>query len=104
MFDSRKCERKKIWRKSGRKEKAKEMNINFFSCLVIHGKFKGKKNSFSFVWLTTKKVNEKWKKNKINNLSQIVINLLNNKINFVLLFSKKQFYKTITKTYNQYTS
>ena len=57
MFGSRKCERKKIWRKSGRKEKAKEMNINFFTSLVIHGKFKGKKkkNLFSFVWLTTKK-------------------------------------------------
>ena len=48
-----KCERKKI----GRKEKVKEMNIIFFTCLVIHGKFKGKqkKNSFSFIWLTTKK-------------------------------------------------
>ena len=32
------------------------MNINFFTYLVIHGKFKGKKkNLFSFVWLTTKK-------------------------------------------------
>ena len=39
----RKCERKKIERKNGRKEKAKERNINFFTCLVIHGKFKGKK-------------------------------------------------------------
>ena len=52
-----KCERKKIGRKNGRKEKAKEKNINFFTCLVIHEKFKEKKkkNSFSFVWLTTKK-------------------------------------------------
>ena len=52
-----KCERKKIGRKNERKEKGKEMNIIFFTCLVIHGKFKGekKKNSFSFVWLTTKK-------------------------------------------------
>ena len=31
---------------------------------------------------------EKWKENKINNLSYMVINLLNNKINFMLLFSK----------------
>ena len=51
-----KCERKKIGRKNGRKEKGKEMNIIFFTCLVIYGKFKGKKkNLFSFVWLTTKK-------------------------------------------------
>ena len=52
----RKCERKKI----GRKKKAKEMNINFFTCLVIHGKLREKKkNSFPFVWLTTKKSKEK---------------------------------------------
>ena len=38
-----KCERKKIGRKNGRKEKGKEMNIIFFTCLVIHGKVKGKK-------------------------------------------------------------
>ena len=51
-----KCEGKKIGRKNGRKEKGKKKNIIFFTCLVIHGKFKGKKkNSFSFVWLTTKK-------------------------------------------------
>ena len=52
-----KYERKKIERKNGRKEKGKEMNIIFFTCLVIHGKFKGKqkKNLFSFIWLTTKK-------------------------------------------------
>ena len=52
-----KCKRKKIGRKNGKKEKVKEMNINFFTCLVIHGKFKGekKRNSFSFAWLTTKK-------------------------------------------------
>ena len=50
-----KCERKKIERKNGRKEKGKERNIIFFTCLVIHGKFKGKKKSFSFVWLITKK-------------------------------------------------
>ena len=52
-----KCERKKIGRKNGWKEKVKERNIIFLTCLVIHGKFKGKKkkNSFSFVWLTTEK-------------------------------------------------
>ena len=32
--------RKKIERKNGRKEKAKEKNIKFFFCFVIHGKFK----------------------------------------------------------------
>ena len=36
-------------------EKAKKKNINFFTYLVIHGKFKGKKNYFSFVLLTMKK-------------------------------------------------
>ena len=51
-----KYERKKIERKNGRKEKGKERNIIFFTCLVIYGKFKGKKkNLFSFVWLITKK-------------------------------------------------
>ena len=61
MFGSGKCKRKKIGRKNRRKEKAKEMNIYFFTCLVIHGKFKGKKkkNSFSFVWLIMKK--KSWK-------------------------------------------
>ena len=44
MFVPGKCERKKIGRKNGRKEKAKERNINFFTCLVIHGKFKEKKS------------------------------------------------------------
>ena len=59
----RKCERKKIGRKNKRKEKIKKMNINFFTCLVIHEKFKGKKkNSFSFVWLTTKQNKGKMKK------------------------------------------
>ena len=43
------------------KEKAKEKKINFFTCLVIHGKFKGKKNSFSFIWLTMKKNKGKMK-------------------------------------------
>ena len=43
-----KCERKKIGRKNGRKEKGKEMNIIFFTCLVIHGKFKGKKKRIHF--------------------------------------------------------
>ena len=43
-----KCERKKIGRKNGRKEKDKEMNINFFTCLVIHEKFKEKKKEFIF--------------------------------------------------------
>ena len=47
-MDLGKCERKKIERKNGRKEKGKEMNINFFTCLVIHGKFKGKKKKNSF--------------------------------------------------------
>ena len=37
-----KCEKKKI----GRKEKVKEMKIKFFTCLVTHRKFKGKKNYF----------------------------------------------------------
>ena len=41
-----KCERKKIERKIGRKEKVKKMKIKFFTCLVIHRKFKGKKNYF----------------------------------------------------------
>ena len=65
-----KCERKKIGRKNGKKEKAKEMNINFFTCLVIHGKFKGKKKGIHFLLLgwPRKKVKEKWKENKINNL------------------------------------
>ena len=88
-----KCKRKKIGRKNGRKEKAKKSNIIFFfTCLVIHEKFKGRKKKrihFFFVWLITKKkVKEKWKENKINNLSYMVISLLNNKINFMLLFSK----------------
>ena len=43
MFGSGKYKRKKIGRKNRRKEKAKERNINFFTCLVIRGKFKGKK-------------------------------------------------------------
>ena len=61
MFGSGKYKRKKIGRKNRRKEKAKEMNIYFFTCLVIHGKFKGKKkkNSFSFVWLIAKKKSRK---------------------------------------------
>ena len=66
-----KCKRKKIGRKNGRKEKGKEMNIIFFICLVIHGKFKRKKKEFIFFCLVNheKKVKEKWKENKINNLS-----------------------------------
>ena len=39
-----KCERKKIGRKNGRKEKTKERNINFFTCLIIYEKFREKKN------------------------------------------------------------
>ena len=51
-----KCARKKIGRKNGRKEKTKEMNINFFTCLFGYlWKIHRKKNSFYFVWLTTKK-------------------------------------------------
>ena len=46
-----KCERKKIGRKNGKKEKVKEMNINFFTCLVIHGKFKEKKKELVFFCL-----------------------------------------------------
>ena len=38
MFVPGKCERKKIERKNGRKEKAKKININFFTCLVNHEK------------------------------------------------------------------
>ena len=45
MFGSGKCEKKKIGRKNGRKEKTKEMIINFFTYLVIHGKFTGKKKN-----------------------------------------------------------
>ena len=53
-----KCERKKIGRKNERKEKGKEMNIIFFSLVWLsmeNSRRKKKKNSFSFVWLTTKK-------------------------------------------------
>ena len=46
-----KCERKKIERKNGRKEKDKEKNIIFFTYFVIHGKFKGKKKEFIFFYL-----------------------------------------------------
>ena len=35
--------------------KKKLRNIKIFTCLVIHEKFKRKKKSFSFVWLTMKK-------------------------------------------------
>ena len=47
--------------KENLEEKWKERNINFFTCLDIHGKIKGekKKNSFSFVWLTMKKSQRK---------------------------------------------
>ena len=70
MFGSEKCERKKIGRKNEKKEKVQKININFFTYSVIYEKFKGGKFSFSFFWLTTKKeVEEKWKENKINNLS-----------------------------------
>ena len=53
MFVPGKCERKKIGRKNGRKEKAKKSNIIFFfTCLVIHEKFKGrKKKEFIFFCL-----------------------------------------------------
>ena len=51
MFVPGKCERKKIRRKNGRKEKAKKININFFTCLVIHEKFKEKKKEFIFFCL-----------------------------------------------------
>ena len=43
MFGSRKMREKENWEENGRKEKTKEMNIIFFTCLVIHGNFKGKK-------------------------------------------------------------
>ena len=46
---------RKFGGKMERKKKLKEKNINFFTCLVIHEKFKRKKKSFSFVWLTMKK-------------------------------------------------
>ena len=56
LFGSRKMREKENWEENGRKEKGKERNIIFFTCLVIYGKFNGKKkNLFSFVWLTTKK-------------------------------------------------
>ena len=42
-------------RKFGGKKKVKEMNINFFTCLVIHGKFKGKKKEFIFFCLVNHK-------------------------------------------------
>ena len=62
-----KCWRKKIGRKNGRKEKGKERNINFFSYLVIHEKFEGKKtkNSFSFIWLTMEKSRKNQRKTKL---------------------------------------
>ena len=62
-----KCERKKIGRKNEKEEKGKESNINFFACLVIHEKFKGKKGLFSFVWLTMKKKSKK-NERKINSI------------------------------------
>ena len=64
---SGKCERKKIGRKIGKKEKGKESNINFFTCLVMHKKFKGKKKLFSFVWLTMKNKSRK-NERKINSI------------------------------------
>ena len=59
-MDLGKYERKKIWRKNGRKEKVKEMNINFFTCLVIYEKFKRKrkKNSF-FLFVNHEKMSRK---------------------------------------------
>ena len=47
--------------------------INFFTYLVIHGKFKEKKNSFSFIWLTIKK---KIKKNRRKTKSTIYLKWL----------------------------
>ena len=55
-----KCKRKKIGRKNEKKEKGKESNINFFACLVIHEKFKGKKKIIFFYLVNyEKKVKEK---------------------------------------------
>ena len=61
-----KCERKKIGRKNGRKEKTKEMNINFFTCLVIYEKFKEKKKEFIFFCLVNheKKLRKNRRKTK----------------------------------------
>ena len=62
-----KYERKKIGRKNERKEKAKERNINFFTCLVIHGKLKGKKKKeFIFFYLVNheKKLRKNGRKTK----------------------------------------
>ena len=47
MFGSQKMREKENWKENGRKEKAKKMNINFFTYLVIHEKFKGKKKKES---------------------------------------------------------
>ena len=44
-----KCERKKIGRKNGRKEKTNERNINFFTCLVIYKKIRKKKKRIHFL-------------------------------------------------------
>ena len=54
-----KYERKKIGRKNGRKEKVKEMNIKFYTYLVIHGKFKEKKFIFFCLVNHEKKSQEK---------------------------------------------
>ena len=62
-----KCERKKIVTKNGRKEKTKESNINFFHLFGYPWKIKGKKYSFSFVWLTKKKKKSQWKMERKQN-------------------------------------
>ena len=67
-----KCERKKIGRKNGRKEKGKKSNINFFTCLVIHEKIQGKKKLFSFVCLTMKNKSRK-NERKINSIICLMI-------------------------------
>ena len=65
MFGSQKMREKENWKEKWKEKKGKESNINFFTCLVIHEKFKGKK-------IILKK---KWKENKFNNLSKMIINL-----------------------------
>ena len=56
----RKCERKKIGRKNGRKEKIKERNINFFTCLIIYGKFREKE----FIFFCLINHEKKFRKNR----------------------------------------
>ena len=54
-----KYKRKKIGRKNRRNEKAKKKNINFFTYLVIHGKFKGKKKLIFFCLVNHEKKSRK---------------------------------------------